>query len=803
MSLYDYVTTRSVICQTTHKDSCTICEPLLNVARMILTNGHLQLSHAFKNAYRTQAYKTDIALVRLLQMPLVCIKPHQQNIWFLCELVEGVDYVKFLSLTDALFSFKAKASPSISKSEVNAVMTLAQSDREQQLIRYSIFKASGMSYTAAKNHYGFSNIKSTKTRILNAIEETRGICEAIYEPTHTADKALLLSLGLHVQESDSDSDSSSEVETESAVNLPTEGELYSILERTKYNWFEVVQHVENCSCGCITENPPIMSFLGTVFHSILDKISHSENKCLLEQSYNACVAALELQKRDNRAASAFNGEVVSESESDAVVDTNLSSHETRCMVARKRRNLLQRFRRKKARLIAERRYLSRSVSKRTQTIIDRHPNIGDEIEAFVRSNDVGADRWRRTGVLMFDGNVRVGSKVTFRRIKEDLESIYHEKISYGTTVQLCVACNRRHRSASNYLGVARVTSRRARKGFSIKYNPDTHWSGAFYRNLDFVQYKYGTNVCIINRDDAAGFRLDTFATNSQHRTLVVDGKQTLTTHTDYVNKYPSILQTACYNFTGTDTTAEMCAGIVKPAKIFPKNPAQHYSDLKMLCSLPEFEPVFTNNVSQTPKQIECVRVDGAGDEGPSHLEMQFWWTRRHLEEKKAILAVTSHSSGAGASYLNRVELQNGCLALAHANLFIPSTLHRMPVNPDTGDIDEDRLRCNLNKATDIYIQRVNQCPCGDTVVNLYRGSDSSCFQAMRNKLQIFLKGSKKNKDELCKNEHQLFSYFNEVWKVRNNHYHKELPTQYIFCSPVAIVKIAHTLYAKKVLLQKN
>ena len=178
-----------------------------------------------------------------------------------------------------------------------------------------------MSYTAAKKHYGFSNIKNTETRILNAIEETRGICEAIYELTHTADKALLSSLGLDVQESDSDSDSSSEVETESAVNLPTEGELYSILERTNYNWFEVVQHVENCSSGCITENPPIMSFLGTVFHSILDKISHSKNKCLLEQSYNACVAALELQKRDNRAASSINGEVVSESESDAVVDT--------------------------------------------------------------------------------------------------------------------------------------------------------------------------------------------------------------------------------------------------------------------------------------------------------------------------------------------------------------------------------------------------------------------------------------------------------------------------------------------------
>ena len=122
------------------------------------------------------------------------------------------------------------------------------------------------------------------------------------------------------------------------------------------------------------------------------------------------------------------------------------------------------------------------------------------------------------------------------------------------------------------------------------------YSGAFYRNLDFVQYKDGTNLTILNRDDAAGFRLDTLPTNSQHRTLIVDGNQTLTTHTD------SIL---CYNFTATDTTGELCAGIVKPSKIVPKNPAQYYSDLKMLSMLAEFEPVFTNSVSQCPKQIEC------------------------------------------------------------------------------------------------------------------------------------------------------------------------------------------------------
>ena len=161
-------------------------------------------------------------------------------------------------------------------------------------------------------------------------------------------------------------------------------------------------------------------------------------------------------------------------------------------------------------------------------------------------------------------------------------------------MQLCVARNRRRRSAKNYKGVARVTTRRARKGFELKYNPDKHWSCALYRNLDFIQYTDGSNITNINRDDASGYRLDTLATHSKHGTASVLGKNILTTHTDYVNKHPSQLQTTSYNFSATKTTKEMCAGVVKGSKVFPKNPAQHFADLHMLTQLPAFKSVFFN-----------------------------------------------------------------------------------------------------------------------------------------------------------------------------------------------------------------
>ena len=41
-----------------------------------------------------------------------------------------------------------------------------------------------------------------------------------------------------------------------------------------------------------------------------------------------------------------------------------------------------------------------------------------------------------------------------------------------------------------------------------------------------------------------------------------------------------------------------------------------------------------------------------------------------------------------SSYLNHVELQNSCLALAHANLFIPSTLGGTCMDSNTGKINK-------------------------------------------------------------------------------------------------------------------
>ena len=364
---------------------------------------------------------------------------------------------------------------------------------------------------------------------------------------------------------------------------------------------------------------------GKLFDSLYSKIESTattdSEREMLQLSYRAFLAVDNTE--DTRITDMMNGDIVTDSESDddpeALVGPYRLSEKVKSIILKRQAAIRRQKQRYIAKLMVEKRFLSRKVSKTVRGVLLQCPGIGKEIETFVSERNIGADAWRRTGVLTFDGNRRIKGKVTYERICQHLQQVYGRKFSYGTVVQLCVARNKRRRSSKNYKGVAKVTTRKARKGFTLKYNPDSHWSAALYKGLNWLQFTDGTDILNINHDDASGFRLDTMATHCQHPNPMVQGEQVVTTHTDYVNKYPSTLQTS-YNFTGTSTTPELCAGVVKASKIFPKNPSQHSADLSILETSPELRTAFLNPTNGTPKTIECIRVDGAGDEGPSHLE---------------------------------------------------------------------------------------------------------------------------------------------------------------------------------------
>ena len=781
MSLQEYCAACNSYCLSFHRSLCTKCPGMIKAAVMIMEKGVCLLSSVFRESFPNATYNATNAKRRLLQLPVVALRIGEASSGnaeiYVMEMVQGVDYIKFQKIFSTFAGNKC-STPAMSKVELQRLLTLAQSDRERELIRYTAFKTSGLTATGATRHFGMQNMLQRSSQVEQCIQEVQSIREAIEEIAEVQASVVSRSMA-----STSDSDTADEETADEDIarydhnehtvthTIPgfSFGWFCETVVQSRFNWFNVVD-ISTELFGDVDEQ------LENYYTEFITSAHSDEEKALLRQSHEAFIADVGAQRSEDRQADALNGMIVTDSEPDDPDDylqLDLSSQKATEVIERRVKSIHRRARYLKAKQIAEKNFLAKKVSRSVKGVLKDHPDVGEVMEKFVEERNIGADAWRRTGVFTFDGNTRVKEKVTYERLRQHLISVYKRNFSYGTVVQLCIARNRRRKSAQRYKGVAKITSRRARKGFQLKFNPDSHWSGALYRTLNVLQYTDGRSIVNINRDDASGFRLDTMTTHRLHRTPMVKGSDATTTYTDYVNRYKSILQTTSYNFTKTNTTAEVCAGVVKATGVYPKNPTQHMCDLEMLEKVSDIQPVFAPS-----KSIECIRVDGAADEGPSHEEVQFLWAERHLKKGSIATLVTTRSSG--SSFLNRVELQNGCLSLAHSNLFIPSTLAGSCISSETGKLDQQKYARNMDLATDVYISRTDGCPCGDGVIHMFKGADSSQKQDERNKLLVFLKGSKKQK-ELLKNEHPAtYNYFEKVWALKNCHAATNFPSQYIF-----------------------
>ena len=544
MTLSEYTVALPKFCEVRHHAGCTTCPSLLKAAQMVLTDGVVSLADAFKSAFPGVTYKSSTAKRMLLQMPLVAVRMGDiacgTSRVHLIEYLPGVNYTQLRSILNQLHSRgKSSSKPVMTRADMKNLLQLAQSNRERGLLRYAVCKASGLSATAARRHFGFEGMKAHTAKVNECIEEAQAIREAVEQLAEVQEEATLASLGI-VKDTESSSSSSSEpLDSEVSMDESTkEGAcsfkgleksmILNLLHESCYNWFEFVEQLENNHTVCNSE------LMEKIFCEVLPVLSESQ-QALVEQSYRSFCYDRDFERpQEEHEAAVFNSEIVSESENDDPDELqcvrHLDSEEGRSLVKKKIAAIHLRARRVRAKAIAERNFLGYKSSEKVRGILKDYPNIGTDIEEYVKERSVGADAWRRTGVLTFDGNKQVKEKVTYSNIRLHLEELYRRKFSYGTVVQLCVARNKRRRSAARYKGVAKVTTRRARKGFTLKYNPDSHWSAALYRGLNYLQYTDGRNIMNLNRDDCAGFRLDTLSTHRLHRTPVVKGHEILATH---------------------------------------------------------------------------------------------------------------------------------------------------------------------------------------------------------------------------------------------------------------------------------
>ena len=148
--------------------------------------------------------------------------------WFLLEYVAGVNYLSVSQFAEAIFcSAPDSKEIGIDKSKVKALLQLASSDCERELICYSVVKASGLTSTAARRHFGFGQMNKRVDSVEQCLEEVCRIRKAIEKLCNVKDDAILISMGLKDDESytfesdGSESDESTGLEDPVCLDLPS------------------------------------------------------------------------------------------------------------------------------------------------------------------------------------------------------------------------------------------------------------------------------------------------------------------------------------------------------------------------------------------------------------------------------------------------------------------------------------------------------------------------------------------------------------------------------------------------------
>jgi hypothetical protein len=199
--------------------------------------------------------------------------------------------------------------------------------------------------------------------------------------------------------------------------------LLIILRENKHNWFSFIAEVEILYPDLTKEG--LQQLLDVFVRYMSDVNLSTEETTLWQQSYQAYLTTRSqtVGEEQHRV-----GGVWTDSESDDPEDwielktcSSLQSKAFQEKVKKKKAAFARLKKRMIAKEVTQKALLKRKVPKAVNKTLRQFPNIGKDIETFAKENRVGADAWRRTGVLTFSGNLKRGPKITYNRIKQHLE----------------------------------------------------------------------------------------------------------------------------------------------------------------------------------------------------------------------------------------------------------------------------------------------------------------------------------------------------------------------------------------------
>ena len=221
LSLSEYCQACIKYCEAYHHTSCSKCKAMVQAANIIIEKGICSLASLYRTVFPDLGYKSCNAKEKLLRMPLVAILCRSSNagnaVLLIMEYTSGVDYTKVALLLDRA-THQGTQSFNISKQELRMLLSVAQTQREHQLISYGIVKSLGLSSKSAKHHFGITRVPSRIARVQQNITDMQALREVINQISHVKEKSILQTLGLDV---DSEISESNESDTDGEYNSDT------------------------------------------------------------------------------------------------------------------------------------------------------------------------------------------------------------------------------------------------------------------------------------------------------------------------------------------------------------------------------------------------------------------------------------------------------------------------------------------------------------------------------------------------------------------------------------------------------
>ena len=191
----------------------------------------------YREIFPNVKYSNKAAKQRLLQILVAAIRCGSPESGvsrtFLMEYISDCDHL-YQTIIDFYLDGMKKSpssSPQMTKDHLGQLLSLAQSNRERECIKYVIFKTSGLSASAARKFYGFSDMTQRADRVERAIEEAQCIRENIQSLAAIQDKAVLLSHGINLPSSSSSSDSEESVNSDDD-SVPISLEYFKVSDTT-------------------------------------------------------------------------------------------------------------------------------------------------------------------------------------------------------------------------------------------------------------------------------------------------------------------------------------------------------------------------------------------------------------------------------------------------------------------------------------------------------------------------------------------------------------------------------------------